>query len=69
MGSSDIKRLRKLGKGFNLRVRLPYSNKLVGDNAAMIGVAAGLRISAKYEGLNTKYEEVDRRPRWRMDED
>lgn len=34
------KRLRKLGKDYNLKVHFPYSRKLYGDNAAMIGVAA-----------------------------
>lgn len=34
------KRLRKLGKENNLNVLFPYSNKLYGDNAAMVGVAA-----------------------------
>lgn len=58
------KRLRKMGKELNLRVRFPYSNKLIGDNAAMIGVAAGLRISAKCEELSTNYAAVDRKARW-----
>lgn len=34
------KRLRKLAKEFGIPVHFPYSNKLTGDNAAMIGVAA-----------------------------
>lgn len=36
------KRLRKLGKEFNIEVHFPYSKELTGDNAAMIGVAAFL---------------------------
>jgi len=43
-----------------LKVRFPYSLKLCGDNAAMIGVAAGFK--------NYKYIEVDQRPRWRVSE-
>ena len=62
------KRLRKMGNELGLRVRLPYSTRLVGDNAAMIGVAAGLRISAKREALSTKYEQVDRRARWSVED-
>ena len=63
------KRLRKLGKELGLKMRLPYSAKLVGDNAAMIGVAAGLRVKAGCPVLVTHYEEVDRRPRWIVEEE
>jgi N6-L-threonylcarbamoyladenine synthase len=63
------KRLRKMGRELGLRVRLPYSAKLVGDNAAMIGIAAGLRI-INHCSLNiTHYEDVDRQPRWSIDQD
>jgi N6-L-threonylcarbamoyladenine synthase len=62
------RRLRKMGKGLGLNVRFPYSTKLVGDNAAMIGVAAGLRIEFIHEGLNTKSDEIDRIPRWSVEE-
>ncbi|MEK7550525.1 MAG: tRNA (adenosine(37)-N6)-threonylcarbamoyltransferase complex transferase subunit TsaD [Patescibacteria group bacterium] len=34
------KRLRKLCKKFGISLHLPYSKKLLGDNAAMIGIAA-----------------------------
>lgn len=34
------KRLRRLGKEFDISVHFPYSKKITGDNAAMIGVAA-----------------------------
>ena len=34
------RRLRKLGREFRISVHFPYSNKLTGDNAAMIGIAA-----------------------------
>jgi N6-L-threonylcarbamoyladenine synthase len=55
------KRLRKLGKELDLRVRFPYSSKLVGDNAAMIGVAASFRTFTDGE--------IDRKPRWPIDLD
>jgi N6-L-threonylcarbamoyladenine synthase len=62
------KRLRKMGKELNLKVQVPYSSKLIGDNAAMIGVAAGLKI------LNSKFEvpninDVDRKARWSVEDD
>jgi len=54
------KRLRKLGKEFNLEVHFPYSNKLYGDNAAMIGIAA----SFKYQrGEFIDPNKIDRNPR------
>ena len=59
------KRLRKLGGESGLTVRFPYSSKLVGDNAAMIGVAAGFKIQG------TKiidYGAIDRKPRWSVEE-
>lgn len=34
------KRLRELGKEFGISVHFPYSKKITGDNAAMIGIAA-----------------------------
>jgi N6-L-threonylcarbamoyladenine synthase len=36
------KRLRKLCKRYGIKLLLPYSNKLLSDNAAMVGVAAYL---------------------------
>jgi len=63
------KRLRKLGKELDLKVRFPYSTKLVGDNAAMIGIAAGLRFP-DHDLLNTYHPgQVDRKPRWSIDVD
>jgi len=55
------KRLRRLGRELNLRVWFPYSMKLVGDNAAMIGIVAGLR---KLD----KSIEPDRRARWSVED-
>ncbi|HTK03526.1 MAG TPA: tRNA (adenosine(37)-N6)-threonylcarbamoyltransferase complex transferase subunit TsaD [Alphaproteobacteria bacterium] len=57
------KRLRKLGKEFNIKVHFPYSRKLYGDNAGMIGIAA----SFKYQrGEFVDPEEIDRNPRARL---
>lgn len=61
------KRLRKLCKKHGIILHVPYSKKLSGDNAAMIGVAAYLKnkdlskeeLSKKY----SDYESVDRNPR------
>lgn len=54
------KRLRKLANENSIRTHFPYSNKLYGDNAAMVGVAAF---------LNPKYispSEIDRNPGLRL---
>ncbi len=58
------KKLRMLGKKQNLRLWFPYSKKLCGDNAAMIGVAAYFKAQ---RGEYTKgIDEVDRRPRFEI---
>ena len=57
------KRLRKLCNEFGIKVHFPYSNKLNGDNAAMIGVAA----SFKYERSEfTGPDNLDREPRAKL---
>ena len=43
--------LRAVCKKHGLEMKFPYSNKLTGDNGAMIGVASNTRI-AKLEGIN-----------------
>lgn len=58
------KRLRKLGKEFNINVHFPYSNKLYGDNAAMIGVAAYFKTQ---RGEFIDPDKIDRDPRARID--
>ncbi len=55
------KRLRRMAEDFGLKTRFPYSKKLIGDNAAMIGVAAYLRRTA---GIDDNIIQPDRRPRW-----
>lgn len=60
------KRLRKLCKKHNIKLHVPYTKKLNGDNAGMIGVCAYL----KYQNNNLKeffdYESVDRNPRFKI---
>jgi N6-L-threonylcarbamoyladenine synthase len=53
------KKLRKLGKQFDIQVLFPSSKKLTGDNAAMIGIAAN------FKALREEYidpEKIDRKP-------
>ena len=53
------KRLRKLGKETGIKVLFPYSKKLTGDNAAMIGVAASFKAE---RGEFTEIDKIDRKP-------
>lgn len=53
------RRLRKMGKQLGLRVFFPYSKKLTGDNAAMIGVAAYFKAK---RGEFTEADKIDRNP-------
>lgn len=62
------KRLRALGKELGMTVRFPYSKKLIGDNAAMIGVAAGYKFQRDEYLEGEEDEKADRKPRWRIDE-
>jgi N6-L-threonylcarbamoyladenine synthase len=41
------KRLRGLGKQFGIKTHFPYSKKLYGDNAAMMGIAAYFKAQRK----------------------
>lgn len=54
------KRLRKLGKEFGIKILFPYSQKLYGDNAAMIGVAAHFKAQ---RGEFADPSKIDRDPR------
>jgi len=56
-------RLRKLGKEFGISVYFPYAQKLTGDNAAMIGIAAYFK--AQREEF-TDANKVDRNPRLKL---
>ena len=57
------KRLRKLGKQFDIKILFPYSKKLTGDNAAMIGIAAYFK--AQREEFAKIYN-IDRNPRAKL---
>ena len=54
------KRLRKLGREFEIRTHFPYSKRLYGDNAAMIGIAAYFKAQ---RGEFTDPDKIDRNPR------
>lgn len=54
------KRLKKLGREFGVNVLFPYSKKLYGDNAAMIGVAAYFKAQ---RGEYITPDKIDRDPR------
>jgi N6-L-threonylcarbamoyladenine synthase len=53
------KRLRKLGKETGIKVSFPYSKKLTGDNAAMIGIAAYFKAN-RNEFISP--DKIDRNP-------
>ncbi|HUC94621.1 MAG TPA: hypothetical protein VMR19_01260, partial [Candidatus Saccharimonadales bacterium] len=53
------KRLRKLGEETGIKVLFPYSKKLTGDNAVMIGIAAYFKAQ---RGEFISPEKIDRNP-------
>jgi len=57
------RRLRKLGREFRISVHFPYSNKLTGDNAAMIGIAAYFKAQ---RGEFVDPDKIDRDPRAKL---
>lgn len=57
------KRLKKIGRDHKIEVLFPYSKKLYGDNAAMIGIAAYFK-STRNEFVLP--ELIDRNPRARI---
>ncbi len=67
------KRLRKLLKKYNIKLHVPYTKKLNGDNAGMIGVCAYLKsknlsetdLIEKYGGIDN-INLVDRNPRLKL---
>ena len=54
-------KLRKLLKSYKIALYTPYTKKLCGDNAAMIGVCAYLK-SQYAKKINVKLEDIDRIP-------
>lgn len=60
------KRLRKLCKRYGITLHAPYTKKLNGDNAGMIGVCAYLRNKDKDLNEFFDYDSVDRNPRLKV---
>lgn len=62
------KRVRKICKENNVEMLLPYSKKLCGDNAAMIGVAAYFKYQRGEIVRQKDFDKTDRLPRAKIDE-
>jgi N6-L-threonylcarbamoyladenine synthase len=60
------KRLRKLCKKYNIKLHVPYTKKLNGDNAAMIGVCAYLKNKNNNLKEFYNYNSIDRNPRLKL---
>ncbi|PJA42702.1 tRNA (adenosine(37)-N6)-threonylcarbamoyltransferase complex transferase subunit TsaD, partial [Candidatus Woesebacteria bacterium CG_4_9_14_3_um_filter_39_10] len=58
-------KLRKLLRPYEITLHVPYTKKLCGDNAAMIGVCAYLK-SRNAKNLNAKLKSIDREPRMKI---
>ncbi|MFI5241076.1 MAG: tRNA (adenosine(37)-N6)-threonylcarbamoyltransferase complex transferase subunit TsaD, partial [Microgenomates group bacterium] len=57
------KKLRKLCKEYDLKFAMPYSKRLLSDNAAMIGVCAYLKNKDSDLSKYMSIEGIDRNPR------
>lgn len=60
------KRLRKLCKKYGIKMHVPYTKQINGDNAAMIGACAYLKNKDKDLTNFFDYNEVDRNPRLKL---
>jgi N6-L-threonylcarbamoyladenine synthase len=60
------KRLRKLCKKYNIKLHIPYTKKLNGDNAGMIGVCAYLKNKNNNLKEFYNYDSIDRNPRLKL---
>lgn len=60
------KRLRKFCKKNNIKLHVPYTKSLNGDNAGMIGVCAYLKNRNTNLDKFLEYESVDRNPRLKL---
>lgn len=60
------KRLRKLCKKYGIKLFVPYTKKLNGDNAAMIGVCAYLKYKDSDLSKFYDYNSIDRNPRLKL---
>ncbi len=57
------KKLRKLCKKYNIKLHIPYDKKLMGDNAAMVGVCAYLKHKDSDLSNFYNYDSIDRQPK------
>ena len=66
------RKLRQLLKRYNLQLLTPFEKRLCGDNAAMIGVTAGLRVESGLEELlpnsASNPASLDRKPSWSLEQ-
>lgn len=60
------RRLRKLGAEMGIKVHFPYNKRLMGDNAAMIGIVGNFKAE---RGEFSTPSQVDRSAKWRVDEE
>ncbi len=60
------KRLRGMSRELGISVWFPYSKRLYGDNAAMIGIAAGFKFERNE--IVDDARELDRKPKFKVDE-
>jgi N6-L-threonylcarbamoyladenine synthase len=61
------KRLRILAKELNLQVHFPYSKKLYGDNAVMIGIVANFKYKRNEIISISELDAIERDPRLKLD--
>lgn len=67
LNNIEIKRrLRKLCKKYNIKLHVPYTKKLNGDNAAMIGVCAYLKNKDNNLKEFYNYDSIDRNPKLKL---
>ncbi|MBD3250655.1 MAG: tRNA (adenosine(37)-N6)-threonylcarbamoyltransferase complex transferase subunit TsaD [Candidatus Pacebacteria bacterium] len=59
------KQLRQTLKLFSIKLHTPFEKRLCGDNAAMIGIAAGFKHQAN---LSLTPDQTDRRPNWSVEQ-
>ncbi len=55
--------IRKTLSGYDITLKTPYENRLCSDNAAMIGVTAGLKYGVRLNQI----ESLDRKPNWSIE--
>ena len=61
--------LRFKANQYGIKFKAPYSNKLCGDNAAMIGLVAAKKFERGEMIIKpSELEKIDRNPKWRVDQ-